>query len=65
MDSPYPTYDAVYNSGNPSLNAANLLNNAAIMNQVCSQCAEAQQPGGYTAISVSYTHLRWEQGLAY
>lgn len=51
MDSPYPTYDAVYNSGNPSLNAANLLNNTAIMNQVCSQCAQAQQSGGYTAIS--------------
>lgn len=51
MDSPYPTYDAVYNHGNPSLNAANLLNQAALLNQICPQCAQGQQPGGYTAIS--------------
>ena len=51
MDQPYPTYQAVYNQGNPSLNAANLLNNAAILNRVCPQCAQGQQPGGFTAIS--------------
>lgn len=51
MEQPYPTYESVYQGGNPSLNAANLLNQAALLRQVCPQCAQGQQPGGYTAIS--------------
>lgn len=44
MDRVYPTYDAVYHSGNPSQNAANLLNNTAMRNTACAPCSP--MPGG-------------------
>ena len=49
MENPsYPNYEAIYNSGSPSLNAANAINQQALQNTAC---RNMQPPGGYTAIS--------------